>query len=193
LPAGWTYIFYPTIEVYSMPYHQLIPKLRQLLESLNSQAIRLENSWMASSLLSERGVSPVNPESKQIRGRTNFQTDRPGMNKGQSIKNPESPDWSQRALAGRDSTPDNQFSHRQPTADAAVQIPRADPITKPYKPAPKPTATAAKPHDTWKAELLAGMALLVQQQGKDILSKQALSERPPELSTLEKLPMYHLH
>ena len=132
---------------------------------------------MANSLLSERGVLLVNPESKRIRERANFQTDR--MNKGQSIEDRKSPDWSQRALAGRGSTPDNQFSHRQPPADAAVPIPHPDSITKPYKPAPKPTATAAKPHDTWKAELMAGMALLAQQQGKDILSKQ---ERPPEHS-----------
>jgi hypothetical protein len=124
---------------------------------------------MASSLLSERGVSPVNPESKQMRGRPDCQSDRPGMNKGQSIEDRKSPDWSQRALAGRDSTPDIQFSHRQATADAAVQIPHPDSITKPCKPAPKPTATAAKPHDTWKAELMAGMALLAQQQRKELI------------------------
>jgi len=177
LPAGWTYIFYPTIEVYSMPYHQLIPKLRHLLESLNLQAIRLENSWMASSLLSERALSPISPESNQTQGRTNFQNDRPGMNKGQSTKDRESPDWSQGVMAGHDSTFDNQFSYRQPALDAAVHT---DPITNPYKPAPKPTATAAKPRDTWKAELTAGMALLAQQQRKDILSKQAPSEHPPE-------------
>jgi hypothetical protein len=183
LPAGWTYIFYPTIEVYSMPYHQLIPKLRQLLESLNSQAVRLENSWMASSLLSERGKSSVNPESQQIRGQTNIQNGRPGMNKGQTIKDRESPDWSQRDMAGRGSTSDNQFLHRRPPLDAAVQIPDADAITTPYKPAPKPTATAAKPHDTWKAELMTGMALLAQQQYKDVPPKKAPSERPLERLT----------
>jgi len=150
--------FLPYYRSVQMPYHQLIPKFRQLLESLHSQAVRLESSWMASSLVSERGVSPVNPKSKQIRGRPDCQSDRPGMNKGQSIEDRESPDWSQWALAGRDSTPDNQFSHRRPTADAAVQIPHADPITKPYRPAPKPTATADKPHHTWKAELMVGMA-----------------------------------
>ena len=157
-----------------MPYHQLIPKLRQLLESLNLQAIRLENSWMASSLLSERGP---NPGSNQIRGRTNFQNDRPGMNKGQLTKDRKSPDWTQGAMTGHDSTFDNQFSCRHPALDAAMHT---DPITKPYKPAPKPTAKAAKPHDTWKAELTAGMALLVQQQRKDIFSKQAPSEHPQE-------------
>ena len=106
------------------------------------------------------GRDYVKPESKQIRGQTNSQTGRPGMNKGQSIKDRESPDWSQRTMAQRDSISDNQSSHTQLPADAAVQIPHADPITKPYKPAPKPTATAAKPHDTWRAELMAGMALL---------------------------------
>jgi len=72
-------------------------------------------------------------------------------------------------MARRDSTSDNQFSRTQPPADAAGQIPHADPITKPYKPAPKPTATAPKPHDTWKAELMAGMALAT--ATKDILSR----------------------
>ena len=165
-----------------MSYHQLIPKLRQLLESLNSQAVRLENSWIASSLLNQRGVSLINPESKQIRGRTNFQTKKPGMNKGQSIKCRESLDESQRqqAMAERDSTSNNQSSHRQPPLDAAVQTPHTDSITKSYKPAPKPTATAAKPHDTWKAELMRGMALLAQRQRKDVLLKKAPSERPPE-------------
>jgi hypothetical protein len=100
------------------------------------------------------------------------------MNKGQSIKDREFPDWSQWAMAGRDATSDNQLSHRQPPADAAVQIPHANAITKPYKPAPKPTATAAKPHDIWKAELMAGMTLLAQQQGKNMLPKKAPSERP---------------
>jgi len=165
-----------------MPYHQLIPKLRQLLESLNSEAVRLENSWMAGSLLSKRGVSPLNPESKQIRGRTNFQNDRPGMNKRRLIKDHGSLDWSQRGMAELDSTSDNQFPHRQPPLDAAVQIPHTDPITKPYKPARKPSATAAKPYETWKAELMTGIALLARQRCKDILPKKAPSKRPPERS-----------
>jgi len=162
-----------------MPYHQLIPKLRQLLESLNSQATRLENFWMTSSLLSARGGPSVNPESKQIRGRTNSRNGRLGMNTQQSIKDHGSPDWGQRVMAGRDSTSDNQFPHGQPSLDAAVQIPHTDPITKPYKPAPKPSATAAKPHETWKAELMTGMALLERQQCNDIRSKKAPSKRLP--------------
>ena len=85
-------------------------------------------------------------------------------------------------MAGRDSTSDNQRSHRQPPLDAAGPILHTDPITKPYKPAPKPTATAAKPLDAWKAELMAGMALLAQQQSKGVLPKKAPSEHPPERS-----------
>ena len=81
-------------------------------------------------------------------------------------------------MARRDSTSDNQFSHTQPPADAAGQIPHADPITRPYKPAPKPTATAPKPHDTWKAELMAGMGLPAQQQRRAFFQGKHLPNTP---------------
>jgi len=77
---------------------------------------------MANSLVSERGVSPVNLGSKRIQERTNCQNGRPGMNKGQSTKEREPPDWSQGAMTGRDSAFDNphqnplqqQLSHTTP-------------------------------------------------------------------------------
>ena len=48
---GWTYIFYPTIEVYRMPYPTLITLLRQCIANLNSKATALEKGWLAKSLL----------------------------------------------------------------------------------------------------------------------------------------------
>ena len=138
---------------------------------------------MDGSLLSERGVSPVKPESKQIRGRTNSQTDRPyeqrTINQRPGISRLESTDHVTARLYPRRPV----LAYTTACGRSSIlQIPHADPITKPYKPAPKPTATAAKPHDTWKAELnqlMAGMALPAQQQRKAILSKQAPSKHPP--------------
>ncbi|GLB39717.1 hypothetical protein LshimejAT787_0702270 [Lyophyllum shimeji] len=42
---GWTYIFVPTLEIYRMPYHDLIPMLRKALRQIWDQSQRLEMSW----------------------------------------------------------------------------------------------------------------------------------------------------
>jgi len=160
-----------------MPYHQLVPQVRQLLEFLNSRAVRMENSWMASSLLAERGKSLVNAEFQQIRGRMDIQDDRPGPNKNQFLNGQQYPDSVQKSMKGHDFTPANQSLHSKPPLDVTVQTLHT---TKPSKPAPKPCATAAKPHSTWKAELMAGMALLSQQIPKDLLPKKAPSKRSPK-------------
>ncbi|CAL1709712.1 unnamed protein product [Somion occarium] len=43
---NWTYIAAPTLEVYRMPYTELVPALRQLLLRVNSHAAFAERNWM---------------------------------------------------------------------------------------------------------------------------------------------------
>ncbi|KAG5643512.1 hypothetical protein DXG03_000704 [Asterophora parasitica] len=42
---GWTYIFFPTLEIYRMPYHVMIPMLRSALRELWIKSQAMEKSW----------------------------------------------------------------------------------------------------------------------------------------------------
>ncbi|KAF8960947.1 hypothetical protein BDZ97DRAFT_1760400 [Flammula alnicola] len=50
---GWTYIFYPSSEIYRMPLVEIIRLVRKTLENLNSAALQMENKWLAEALLRE--------------------------------------------------------------------------------------------------------------------------------------------
>ena len=50
---GWSYIFYPTTEIYNMSYPKLVTLLRQGLKSLYNNASELERRWLKEALLSE--------------------------------------------------------------------------------------------------------------------------------------------
>jgi hypothetical protein len=44
-PAGWTYVFFPKLEIYRMPYPKLVRLMRQALSYLKVAAEVLEKSW----------------------------------------------------------------------------------------------------------------------------------------------------
>ncbi|KAF8166260.1 hypothetical protein BJ912DRAFT_1002836, partial [Pholiota molesta] len=56
--AGWTYIFYPTTELYRMPLSDLISLVSNSLKTLNDAARKMENTWLAESLLYYRERPP---------------------------------------------------------------------------------------------------------------------------------------
>ncbi|KAJ4490039.1 hypothetical protein J3R30DRAFT_22961 [Lentinula aciculospora] len=42
---GWTYTVYPSLEVYRMPFTELIPIVFQALQSIRQKVVEFENSW----------------------------------------------------------------------------------------------------------------------------------------------------
>ncbi|KAG6874013.1 hypothetical protein C0995_007970 [Termitomyces sp. Mi166 len=42
---GWTYIFFPTLEIYRMPYHDMIPLLRDSLQRIYDLSQKFERKW----------------------------------------------------------------------------------------------------------------------------------------------------
>ncbi|KAF4613276.1 hypothetical protein D9613_011015 [Agrocybe pediades] len=58
---GWAYLFFPSIELYRMPYGQLISQLRSLLQSVNKQIVAMENDWLNRALLSAQSSSATFP------------------------------------------------------------------------------------------------------------------------------------
>ena len=72
---GWSYIFYPTIEVYNMSYPKLVTLLRQGLQSLYSSAAKLERQWLKEALVPQTlkrqqiGPSRANKKSAIVNAR----------------------------------------------------------------------------------------------------------------------------
>ncbi|KAF8153014.1 hypothetical protein B0H34DRAFT_721836 [Crassisporium funariophilum] len=50
---GWSYIFYPDLHVFNMPYETLVPLLREGLRTLYASANSLERQWLAEALVKE--------------------------------------------------------------------------------------------------------------------------------------------
>ncbi|KAF8639216.1 hypothetical protein AX17_001701 [Amanita inopinata Kibby_2008] len=44
---GWMYIFHPTLLLYRMPYHDLVPLLREAFRRIYGRGIYLEQQWVA--------------------------------------------------------------------------------------------------------------------------------------------------
>ncbi|KAF9460424.1 hypothetical protein BDZ94DRAFT_1266212 [Collybia nuda] len=42
---GWSYVFFPTIEIYRMPYHEMIPLFRLALRDIRDHGRKLEATW----------------------------------------------------------------------------------------------------------------------------------------------------
>lgn len=55
---GWSYIFYPTTQVYNMPYPILVTLLRQGLQSLYKSATKLERQWFKEASLTQPPPRP---------------------------------------------------------------------------------------------------------------------------------------
>lgn len=45
--TGWSYLFFPTLHLYRMPYQELIPKLRTALEFIFNAGTKMEKRWIA--------------------------------------------------------------------------------------------------------------------------------------------------
>ncbi|KAM6501164.1 hypothetical protein JOM56_004178 [Amanita muscaria] len=60
---GWMYIFHPTLKLYRMPYHDLIPQLRTALQMIHDRGMRLEHQWEKL-----RARQPDEKKQKQSRG-----------------------------------------------------------------------------------------------------------------------------
>ncbi|KJA23853.1 hypothetical protein HYPSUDRAFT_65970 [Hypholoma sublateritium FD-334 SS-4] len=57
---GWMYVFYPTTDIYRMPLPELITVVRECLTQMNEKAIKMENTWLAESLLNDRvQIQPI--------------------------------------------------------------------------------------------------------------------------------------
>lgn len=42
---GWMYIFHPTLKLYLMPYHELVPLLRDALQAIYARGMQFEHRW----------------------------------------------------------------------------------------------------------------------------------------------------
>ncbi|KAG6809747.1 hypothetical protein H0H92_014882 [Tricholoma furcatifolium] len=62
---GWTYIFFPTLEIYRMPYNEMIPLLRQFLRKIYQDSHNLERTWAYGATIPQK-VHPA-PLNRQIR------------------------------------------------------------------------------------------------------------------------------
>ncbi|KAE9405571.1 hypothetical protein BT96DRAFT_812109 [Gymnopus androsaceus JB14] len=49
---GWTYTIYPKLEVYRMPYTELVPSVLQALNNMHQKIELLENDWAKKSFVS---------------------------------------------------------------------------------------------------------------------------------------------
>ncbi|KAJ3502725.1 hypothetical protein NLJ89_g8753 [Agrocybe chaxingu] len=141
---GWSYIWFPTMEVYRMPYSQLIPRLRQMLIFLKQRANELEKSWFINALRNDG-----RPNHFQSRTNGKYPVPPPQTN---SRHDPQQPQGS-------------NVEEQQPRLPERLEVP-----VKPKLPVSKPKAiqpaTAPKKvvttfnNDKWKKELMDGLALL---------------------------------
>ncbi|KAG6896753.1 hypothetical protein C0992_006328 [Termitomyces sp. T32_za158] len=54
LSPGWTYIFFPTLEIYRMPYHEMIPLLRTSLRRIYNSTQSFERKWASGAAIQEK-------------------------------------------------------------------------------------------------------------------------------------------
>ena len=145
---GWSYIFYPTTEVYNMPYPKLVTLLRQGLQTLYNSATKLEQQWLKDALLTQ----PL-PRLKHQ------QTDPRRKNKNTREKP------TKRAM--EPSTHKHQVKMAAPSLSSD---PAHDAVEKPQESGPKPapqikSSTAVKP-ELWESQLLSGLAIMEERLGK---------------------------
>lgn len=63
---GWSYIFFPSLHIYRMPYHDLIPKLRSALRFIFEKGTTMEKRWAAQ--ISLPGIERTLPQSSRVQG-----------------------------------------------------------------------------------------------------------------------------
>ncbi|CAA7266251.1 unnamed protein product [Cyclocybe aegerita] len=141
---GWSYVWFPTMEVYRMPYSELIPRLRQKLTFLNKRANELEKSWFINALRNDgrpsRSLSRINGK---------YTVPPPQTSSGQGPQQPQGSN-----VEGQPPQPPELL--KEPVKP---KLPVSKP--QPIQPAtaPKKVVTTFD-NNKWKKELMDGLALL---------------------------------
>ncbi|KAF6751705.1 hypothetical protein DFP72DRAFT_906901 [Ephemerocybe angulata] len=65
----WTYVVFPTMRLYRMPYTELIPDIRDALSYVRKEALKIEESWTRPPKQSPRQTSPGAKKPKPQRTR----------------------------------------------------------------------------------------------------------------------------
>jgi hypothetical protein len=81
-------VFWPTPEIYRMPYHDLIPILRHGLESIRRKGVSLESQWEAS-VTKQHSKQPARERESGIVGRRLNQSPSQAESKASITKNSE--------------------------------------------------------------------------------------------------------
>ncbi|KAF5323024.1 hypothetical protein D9611_009223 [Ephemerocybe angulata] len=63
----WTYVVFPTMRLYRMPYTELIPDIRAALSYVRKEALKIEESWTRPPKQSPRQTSPGAKKAKPQR------------------------------------------------------------------------------------------------------------------------------
>lgn len=142
---GWSYIFYPTTEVYNMSYPKLVTLLRQGLQSLYQSAAKLERQWFKEALRTQ----PL-PHSKRHQSH-------PSRTNKDIRANPPKPAIEPSAHEQQVETTETSHS-----PDSAYGI-----AEKPQKSGPKRVCspTAVNP-GLWETQLRSGLAIMQERLGK---------------------------
>ena len=155
---GWSYIFFPTTEIYNMPYPELVTLLRQGLKSLYKAATNLERQWLKEALL---------PQSLP---RLKYQQTPPSRANKNTRKKPTKPvvepstDEHQVEMSDPNSSPGSAYddvekSHKSVDPSASTQ------------PAP-PNASLSEfmpvKRELWESQLLSGLAIMQERLGKRV-------------------------
>ncbi|KAF8180432.1 hypothetical protein BJ912DRAFT_981294, partial [Pholiota molesta] len=138
---GWTYIFYPTTELYRMPLSDLISLVSNSLKTLNDAARKMENTWLAESLLYYR-ERPPESRSTQAKEKTSAIDVHPTV---QHTDVDVAPASAKELLTS-------------PTLVSKIKLPRRRSVSV--------AATGAKNPKIWKKELETGLALLAERLPK---------------------------
>lgn len=133
LNAGWTYLFFPTTDIYRMPLPELITLVRKTLQDLNRSAIRQENAWLADALFKAQSKPSPPPIRTSIAEHS----------------------WNANTIKA---TSANSFKSDY---EIMYRI-RKPPVNNPSKSPKIPsfTSTGGKSREAWKAQLEEGLALL---------------------------------
>ncbi|KAG6819903.1 hypothetical protein H0H93_007540 [Arthromyces matolae] len=58
---GWTYVFFPTLHIYRMPYNEMIPLLRNSLRKLYDLSQAMEKEWALNALQPQKVLTKPSP------------------------------------------------------------------------------------------------------------------------------------
>ena len=154
---GWSYIFFPTTEIYNMPYPKLVTLLRQGLKSLYRTASELERRWLKEALLPQ-------PFSR-FKYQHQYQQTYPSRTNKDIRENPTT----------KPVVEPSTHEHRVEMSDPGSSSPGSayGVVEKPQKSSPNrdirrvENPTAVKP-ELWETQLLSGLAIMQKRLGKRV-------------------------